>query len=179
MTGLLAALLAVLVLTDPGELGENAALGVDRDDVKGQPVQRKAASARITSRAGDFDRAEGVAMFEGDVVVRYGDDYVMHADKIYVFLAGSNELSRIVAAGRVSITNETRVGTCSLATFRRRRSEIEMFWDGADKARLVDRGASASELEGARIKFWIDSEQVEVDDSQITLGAQGKEMKLL
>lgn len=179
MTGLFAALLSVMMVTDPGEIGEADAVDVGRADPAGQPVVRKNAErVQITSRTSDFDRAEGVAMFEGDVVVRYDDDYVMSSDKLYIFLSGSNELSRIVAAGHVSITNETRVGTCSMATFRRRKAEIEMFWNGKDKARLADSGESSSVLEGSRIKFWLDSEQVEVDDSQIAIKSQGKEMEL-
>ena len=113
-------------------------------------------------------------MFEGDVVVRYSDSYVMCADQLYMFLSGSNELSRVVAVGNVSITNETRVGTCALATYRRKRSEIEMFGDkkGA-RARLVESGEEASALDGSRIKFWLDSEQVEVSDPTISVKQEG------
>ena len=179
MTGLLAALLAVMLVSDPAEIGEAEAVDVGAADPAGQPVvETRAERARITSRTSDFDRQEGVAMFEGGVVVNYDNDYVMQADRLYVFLSGSNELSRIVATGHVVITNETRVGSCAMATFRRRKAEIEMFWNGKDKARLADSGESSSVLEGSRIKFWLDSEQVEVDDSQIAIKSQGKEMEL-
>ena len=108
-------------------------------------------------------------MFEGDVTVRYSNDCMMCADRLYVFLAGTNELNRIVALGNVSITNDTRTGTCSMATFRRKKSEIEMFGDGTNVfARLVEKGEDSSTLEGARIRFWLDSEQVEIEQPRIS-----------
>lgn len=170
-----AAILSVMLLTDPNELidaARAAAISEDADRVETGGAQKSEPpkSARITSRTSDFDRQEGVVLFEGDVVVRYSDDSVMCADKLYMFLAGSNELARVVAIGGVSITNGTRVGTCAMATYRRRKSEIEMFGDGATVlAHLAERGEEASELKGSRIKFWLDSEQVEVDDSSISV----------
>jgi len=127
-------------------------------------------SARITSRTSDFDREEGVALFEGDVRVRYSDDSTMSADRLFMFLSNSNELGRVVAIGRVVISNETRLGTCAMATYRRQKGEVEMFGDGKDPVvRLKELGENASELEGSRIKFWLDSEQVEVENSRIRI----------
>jgi hypothetical protein len=40
-------------------------------------------------------------------------------------------------------------------------------------ARLVDNGKRRSEVEGRKITFWIDSEQVEVEGSTVTLDAGG------
>lgn len=88
------------------------------------------ASARITSQRSDFDREANVVMFEGDVVARYSSDYTMCADRLYMFFSGTNELSRVVALGNVSITNATRSGDCAMATYRRKKGEVEMFGKG-------------------------------------------------
>ena len=176
----LSAILAVMLLTEPDEVIDAAAAAAISGDAnrveiagqKGPATEIK--SARITSRSADLDRKEGVVMFEGDVVVRYSNDCTMCADRLYMVLAGSNELSRVVALGNVSITNETRTGTCAMATYRRRKSEIEMFGDGKSvPARLTERGDDASEIEGARIRFWLDAEQVEVEDSSIQMEKKG------
>jgi len=178
MIGLLPSLLAVMLLTDPTEVVDAAAAAslsedADRVEIPGQEKERSK-SARITSRTSDFDRDEGVIMFEGDVFVRYSDDSTMAADRLFMFLSGSNELARVVALGNVVISNETRLGTCALATYRRKKGEIEMFGDGKGTlAHLADHGQDASEIEGARIKFWLDAEQVEVENSQI--GVRGSE----
>ena len=174
MSGLLSMMLGVMLLTDPGEVIDAAAAAArsedaDRMDREVRPERTEVTSARISSRTSDFDRKEGVVMFEGDVAVRYSDECIMCADRLYVFLAGTNELSRIVALGNVSITNETRTGTCSMATFRRKRNEIEMFGDGKETlARLVEKGEDSSALEGSRIRFWLDTEQVEIEQPQIS-----------
>ena len=131
-------------------------------------------SARITSRRSDFDREANVVMFEGDVVARYSSDYTMCADRLYMFLAGTNELSRVVALGNVSITNATRSGDCAMATYRRKKGEVEMFGRGTNVfARLNESGENATQLEGTRIRFWLDTEQVEVDNPRISAESQG------
>ena len=180
MIAVLQALFAVTLLLEPDEVIDAAAAAAISEDanrvaIAGQKgPENEIKSARITSRTADLDRREGVVMFEGDVVVRYSNDCTMCADRLYMFVAGSNELSRVVALGNVSITNDTRTGTCAMATFRRKKSEIEMFGNGKDAlARLVENGEDSSALEGARIKFWLDAEQVEVEDSRILTEQKG------
>ncbi len=140
--------------------------GESVDEAPGAPR-----SVRITSDRTDYDRREGVIMFDKNVCV---DDveYQMHADQIYVFLDGTNELKRIVAMGNVTITNDTRVGSCAKAAYTRKIGKIVMFGDGDGvMARLADTGKRKSEVEGRKITFWIDSEQVEVEGSTVTLDA--------
>lgn len=180
MSGGLTLLLAVMWLTTPDQFIDRAAAeavsrDADRVDTAGRvPVADAVKSARITSRSTDFDRAEGVVMFEGDVVVRYSEDFLMCADKLYMFAAGSNELSRVVAVGNVSITNDLRVGTCGLAIYRRKKGEIEMFGDGEERlAQLAEFGEANSTVAGTRIKFRLDAEQVEVENSQISSDQKG------
>ena len=177
MTTILAPLLSVMLLLDPTEAIDEAAAAAVSEDADRVEIRRADAevkSASVRSRTSDFDRKEGVVMFEGDVVVRYSENYTMCSDRLYMFLSKSNELSRVVALGNVSITNETRTGTCAMATYRRRKSEIEMFGDGKSvPARLTERGDDASEIEGARIRFWLDAEQVEVEDSSIQMEKKG------
>lgn len=138
-------------------------------------AKREITSARVTSRTSDFDGKAGVVLFEGDVCVRYSEEFSMCADRLYMFLAGTNELSRVVAVGAVSITNDSRVGTCAMATYRRRKGEIEMFGD--DKGALAclrERAGGGRALEGTRIRFWLDAEQAEVENSRITSEKKGR-----
>ncbi len=134
-------------------------------------------SVKITSRRADADRKQGVILFDGEVFVDDAE-YKMHADKLYVFLDGTNELKRIVALGNVAITNETRAGYCDKATYTKAASRIVMYGaDGGANARLVDSGKRKSELGGRKITFWIDSEQVEVEGSTVTIDTTGIDMK--
>ena len=170
MTALLTSLLTVTLLLDPPTETPVATT------VKpvASSAKQEVTSARITSRTSDFDMKAGVVMFEGDVCVRYSEDFVMCADKLYIFLAGTNELSRVVAVGAVSITNENRVGTCAMATYRRQRGEIEMFGEGKKSlARLSDGRGGARSREGLRIRLWRGSEQAEVERPRITADGNG------
>lgn len=183
MTMALVRLFSVMLLIDPGEQVDVAAseeISRDAERVqlaakpgrKGAAVERREIKeAHITSRSCDYDRYEGVVMFEGNVVVRYDRDYSMCSDRLYMLMKGSNAVSRVVALGNVSITNDSRVGTCAMAVYRRARGEIEMFADAKNgvRARLRDTAGEQSEVSGARIRFWLDSEQVEIGDSDIRM----------
>ncbi len=128
---------------------------------------------RIRSVSADYDRGAGLAVFEGDVRVEHAGEYTMNSDSLYAVMSSSNELDRVVAYGNVTITNAARVGTCAKAKYHRGRREIEMFGDGSGaRARLVDRGDHPGELEGDRIRFWLDAEQVEVENVRITTGVK-------
>lgn len=168
MSGCAIALLAVLLLPGPDETGSAAASPARPSASVPAPASKASETARITSRTSDFDGKAGVILFEGDVVARYSKDFTMCADRLYAFLSGTNELSRVVAIGGVSLTNGNRVGTCAMATYRRSRNEIEMHWDGKEVlARLTESDRGMRSLEGTGIKFWLDSHQVEVLNARI------------
>lgn len=126
-------------------------------------------SARIRARRTDLDRDEGVIMFEDDVFVEYSTDYTMNAGRLFVIFKGTNALSRIVASDGVVLTNDTRYGECEMAVFRNLERKIEMYGRPGSPAKLVERSGDRSSVEGAKIVFWIDTEQVAVDEPTISL----------
>lgn len=127
-------------------------------------------NVKVTSDRSTYLRKEGVLVFDGNVFV---DDveFKMHADEVTLFLGGTNELKRIVAIGNVAVTNEFRSGTCAKATYNRALSRVVLYGDEAKgvTAKLKDDGKRKSQVEGRKITFWIDTEQVEVDGSTITV----------
>ena len=125
-------------------------------------------TVRITSRHADYDRRDGVIFFEGDVNV-VDPDVTLCADKLHVFVDQLNQLRRIVVTGNVAITNEMKNGACNRATYVKDLHRVIMFGVPGQPARLVDDSKKRSVVEGAKITFWTDSEQVEVDDPTITL----------
>ena len=141
---------------------------------KKKAKKEKGASARtgrdavITSERTDYDRKEGIILFDRNVFV---DDelYQMHADRLFVFLDGTNDLKRIVAIGNVSITNEQRTASCSRAVFTKAASKIVMYGDEASNAKLSDPSQRGGVAEGKKITFWLDAEQVEVEGSAVRL----------
>lgn len=124
-------------------------------------------TAYIVSRRCDFDREEGVVMFEKNVYIDY-DGYQMASDRLFAFISGTNEVTRVVAIGAVSVTNGARIGTCSMATYDKRRGRIEMYGDGKKiSARLKDTRPDGGTVEGTKITFWTETEEVEIENSRI------------
>ena len=137
------------------------------------PIPR---SVRITSGRTDYDRKEGVIMFDGhvalDALVR-GEEYAMRADQMFVFLDGTNDMKRVVALGGVVVTNGFRVGSCEKAVYAKAANRVTMYGgDDGSKARLASEDPKQKgEVEGRKITFWLDSEQVEVEGSTVKLDA--------
>jgi lipopolysaccharide transport protein LptA len=127
-------------------------------------------TVKITSDRASYLKKEGIVAFEGHVFV---DDveFKMHADEVSLFLDGTNSLKRLVAIGGVAVTNGTRYGSCAKATYNKALSRVVLYSDESKgvPARLNDNGKRKSQVEGRKITFWVDTEQVEVDGSVITV----------
>ena len=124
--------------------------------------------AEISAVRTDYDRKDGVVLFDGAVSVSDAE-YSLGADRIFAFLDGTNSLKRIVADGSVTVTNGTRNGGCPRASYEKSLGRVTMFGEEGNPAKLVDAGSRRSEIEGRKITFWLDSEQVEVEGSTLTV----------
>jgi lipopolysaccharide transport protein LptA len=140
-----------------------------------QAPEREAAPtrpAKITSRSTYYDRKEGFACFNGEVHV---DDerYQMHADKAYVFMEGTNDLKRIVALGNVALTNDTKRAYGAKLSYHRNPGLVILYGGDGKLAEVRDESKDGDQVvKGAKIKFWIDAEQVEVIESDISVPAK-------
>ena len=142
-------------------------------------------TVKVTSDRATYLRKDGVLAFEGHVFV---DDveFKMHAREVNIFLEGTNELKRVVAVGDVAVTNGLRYGSCAKASYNKAYSKVVLYGDEAKgiPAKLTDAGKRRSEVEGRKITFWVDTEQVEVEGSVVTveagnLGGKGEAKRLL
>lgn len=133
----------------------------------------KAASmARITSATTYYDRKEGVAIFTGKVFVD-DDQYKLHADKAYVFMNGTNDLERIVAIGNIAMTNENKRAYGAKASYYRSKGMVVLHSGEGRPAEVREVKPDGDQVvRGKKIKFWVDSEQVEVVEADITAPAR-------
>ena len=132
-------------------------------------------SAVITADRTDYDRKEGVILFDRNVYVD-DEQYQMHADRLFVFLDGTNDMKRLVALGNVSLTNEDKTAWCQKAVYTKTSSQIVLFGDEQNPAWLRDSGGrkgDESEVSGLRITYWIDSGLATVEKSVIKLPGFG------
>lgn len=135
--------------------------------------KREGRPARISSKKVYYDRGEGYAVFTGNVHVD-GEEYQMHAQRAYVFFEGTNELKRVVATGNVAITNETKRAYGAKASYYRKTGMVVLYGDDKIDAEVRDEGNGENQVvKGSKIKFWIDSEQVEVLDARISAPVSG------
>ena len=160
-----------------------SALGMEKGRKDASGGKDGSGGAEIAARRTDLDRGAGVVLFEGDVRVS-DPEYSLGADRLFVFLDGTNALKRIVADGNVTLTNGTRSGSCARAAYQKSAGRVTMYGDGPRRARLVEDSHRRDELEGRRITFWLDSEQVEVDGATLTvdggmLGGKESALKMM
>ena len=132
---------------------------------------KKKASGRdavITAERTDYDRKEGVILFDRNVYVD-DEQYQLHADRLFLFLDGTNDLKRLVALGNVAITNEEKNASCARAVYVKKLSKIVMYGEGSVPAQLYQGGKKGSTVKGERITFWLNSEQVEIERPVVTV----------
>ena len=130
--------------------------------------------ARITAERTYFDRKEGIVRFDRHVHVD-DDQYQLWADRAYVFLSGTNDLKRIVALGNVALTNETRRAYGDKASYYREAGMVVLYAPPGGVAEVRDETPEGTRsVTGNKIKFWIDSEQVEVIGASITAPVSSK-----
>ena len=129
--------------------------------------------ARITADMTHYDRKEGMAVFTGRVHVD-DEQYQMHADKAYVFTTETNTLKRIVAIGHVALTNDAKRAYGEKASYYKEGGMVVLYGGNGTNAEIVDESKGQRQtLRGSKIKFWIDSEQVEVLDATIVAPSSG------
>ena len=148
---------------------------ISQNDTKVEDVAKKSKRpAKITAKRTFYDRKEGVAYFEGNVCVD-DEQYKMNADKVYVFLDGTNDLRRIVAIGNVAMTNEMRRAYASKASYYKRNGMVVLDSGSGITAEVRDESKKedTQSVRGKKIKFWLSSEQVEVIDADITAPSAG------
>lgn len=129
--------------------------------------------ARITSATTYYDRKEGVVFFDRNVHVD-DEQYQLHADRAYVFISGTNDLRRIVAMGHVALTNDLRRAYGTKVSYYKEGGLVVLYGDAVRPAEVRDESkAEPQVVKGSKIKFWIDSEQVEVIDADISAPVSG------
>jgi len=156
--------------------GENLYFSAEEEYVKIFTNTVLRADGRILrSVRADYDRREGVAMFDGSVTLHGKEknrEYDFASSQAFAFIAGSNDFRRVVALGGVRVESDGRTGECDRAVYTRRDSKVVMYGaDGGAPARLADAGGRKGSVEGSRITFWLDSEEVEVVNSAVTMDA--------
>ncbi len=136
----------------------------------------------LRARSADYDRKAGIAMFDGDVSVHHVEEgrvCDLFCEQAFAFIEGTNDVRRIVALGNVRVSSEDKSGACERAVYAKVNgaARITMFGGVTNGfARLSAAGDKPGTVEGRRIRFWLDSEQVEVLGSRISVETNGLQL---
>ncbi len=118
----------------------------------------------ITASKIEFDNKEGVILFDENVLVD-DEQFLMRADRLLVFMEGTNDVQQLMAVGHVNITNENRAASCEKAVYTKKDGQIVM----TGNARLIQKGSDTGEVTGDRIVIWIDDQRMEVYPGRVVL----------
>jgi len=146
-------------LPDAGEAAKT--VGFSRHaDLKGVRQQQTV----ITSERIEFDYQEMVAIFDENVRVE-NPQFLMLADRVLVFLDGTNDVKQILAIGRVSVTNDLRSAACDKAVYTRAAEQIVLTGNAH-----LRRGGDF--IKGDRIAIWLNDERMEVSPGTFVIAPE-------
>ncbi len=170
----LAATAAMAAEDDDGMAAAREALAKPADPPAKQAVALR--DTKITADRMEYNYKESVAIMTDNVVV---DDarFLLTADRLFVFMDGTNSLSQLVVMGRVAVSNENRRAFCDKAVYTRADKRLVMV--GNAKLTNLDEAGKASTVAGDKITIWTDDRRMEVyPRPTVTLPADSsKDMK--
>ena len=158
------------------------------EDVKEKKLTGR--PAKIASDAIVNNPKEGTAIFEGHAHVD-DEQYQMHADRVCLFFdvdkdfnstnavchakstddahRAAGDARLVVAIGHVAMTNGARRAYGAKATYSKKDGLVVLYSGDGITAEVRDESKAQPQIvRGKRIRFWIDSEQVEVDEADLT-----------
>ena len=81
----------------------------------------------------------------------------------------AGDVRRVVAIGNVAITNDAHRAYGAKATYSKKNGLVVLYSGDGITAEVRDESKAQPQIvRGKRIRFWIDSEQVEVDEADLT-----------
>ncbi len=121
--------------------------------------QMELRDTKITADKMEYNYKEAVAIMTNNVVV---DDarFYLTADRLFVFMDGTNSLSQLVVLGNVKVTNENRRAACDKAVYTKAENRLVLV--GNAKLVNADDAGKESSVAGDKITIWTDDQRMEV-----------------
>ncbi len=124
----------------------------------------------ITSKRLEFEYKDSVILFEEDVHVK-DPQYDLTADRVLVFLDGTNDVKSVRAMGNVEVKSDDRMAKCSQAVYTKADGKIVMTGNDAMLSRGDDK------IWGKQITIWVDDERLECYPARVVLPSTATEEK--
>jgi lipopolysaccharide transport protein LptA len=143
------------------------ALGAGAPAAAGAPAKAKPkpkGETVITSNRLEYDYQEAVVLFEENVKVQ-DPQFTMTADRVLVFLEGTNDVRQVRALGNVILVSEGRSARCAQAVYTRADGKIVMTGDA-----VLQR--AKDQIWGKEIVIWVDDQRMECRPARMVLQPQ-------
>ena len=127
--------------------------------------RKKSQKTDITSSRMEYDYVESTIVFEENVKV-VDEEYTLTADRIIVFLEGTNEVRQIRAIGHVFIVSGDRTGRCPEAVYTKKTGEIVMSGPNDTAVQLTSK---EDKIWGRKITIWLDDQRMVCVPARLTL----------
>ena len=124
--------------------------------------------ARITADRTFYDHIQNLVVFSGNVKVE-DDETVIHAAKAVLAMNETNSINRVVALGGVALTNGTRRAYGEKLSYRSSSNLAILYAPSNGVAKVIDENPEGEDVvQGRKLRFWTDSQQVEVVDAELS-----------
>ena len=122
------------------------------------------AGMTITSERLEFDYKEFVVAFDGRVRVS-DQQFNLTADRVLVFLAGTNQIARILAIGSVNISQTDRRATCDRAVYEKDTGKVSL-----TGTPVLTRGNDR--ITGSEVVIFLNDQRVIVTDGRMWIAPE-------
>lgn len=116
----------------------------------------------ITSSRLEYDYQESVILFEENVKVK-DPQFTLTADRVLVFLEGTNALKQVRAMGNVVMTSSNRSARCSQAVYTKADGKIVMTGETVVLQRAMD------QIWGKQITIWVNDQRMECQQPRMVI----------
>ncbi len=131
-------------------------------------------TVKIDAPSAYYDKKEGFVAFRGGVSFADGE-YQLHSDRVFVFTDASNSVRRVVALENVAVTNGPKRAYGVKASYYKQTGMVVLYGNAETPAIVRDESrVDDQEIVGEKLKFWVNSKQVEVLKAHIKSPVQGK-----
>jgi lipopolysaccharide export system protein LptA len=107
----------------------------------------------ITSERLEYDYKESVVLFDENVKVQ-DPQFTLNADRVLVYLEGTNEVRQVRALGNVRVVSGERSASCKQAVYTRASGQIVMTGEA-----VLQR--QNDQIWGKQITIWVNDQRME------------------
>lgn len=129
------------------------------------PGKRPPGETVITASRLEYDYMESVVLFEDNVKI-VDPQFTMTADRVLVFLEGTNDVRQVRAVGNVVLVSEGRSARCAEAVYTRGDGRIVMSGDARGDAVLQ---RAKDQIWGRKITIWLDDQRMECTPARMVI----------